>query len=196
MWLPSPLPTLQVNKIAFLLIKSDRFIDIGNWSRGWCIFRLSNLAPTPAEACLPPDCRGKLFSCGTTGHKRKAAEVLSKGKPQELHWRLSKPRQEDVKTVKRAFLLASFSVKKKKQDRKKASILRVSETSLESCGMKMLVGVTAEWGEQSGGGFNTLLPLMRRELLWGWRCCSGLFLCASALLSSARLLRTLAARSK
>lgn len=85
---------------------------------------------------------------------------------------------------------------------KKASKLEESlsktSVSVASCRMKTLGGVTAE-GEVNRTGrdaFNSLLLLMRQELLWGWCCCSGLCLCASGPLSSFHLLRTLAARSK
>lgn len=46
------------------------------------------------------------------------------------------------------------------------------------------------------GQFSSLLFLMWREMLWSWRCCSGLFLCASDHPSSFHLLPTLAARKK
>lgn len=59
-----------------------------------------------------------------------------------------KTKAEDVKIVKSAFLLASFSVKKNhKTEEGKHNKRRVflKHLYLLSCGMKMLVGVTAEW---------------------------------------------------
>lgn len=111
-----------------------------------------------------------------------------------------KTKAEDVKIVKSAFLLASFSVKKNhkteegKHNKRRVFLkhLSVELWDEDACRSDSRVGGKRD----SGRRFNSpLLLLMSWELLWDWCCCPGLFLCASVPPSSFHLLRTLAAKS-